>query len=125
MADERHEYEALIPIDDPVMSRTAYLPGQPVHAQVVEDWGLKVGQAGDEGAQVLSLRPQQMARPAANASQQDWLRYRAGQPGANVAELELLGRNALRDMDAPEQTTDEATDAERDDEADEADQEKE
>lgn len=108
MADERPEYEALTPIDDPAHHRPAYLPGQPIHAQVVEDWGLRIGAADDPEAQVLSLRPQEMARPASNASQQEWLRYRAGQPGANVAELELLGRNQLRDMDvAPTDTADE------------------
>lgn len=100
MADERAEYEVLTPIDDPAHHRPAYLPGQPIHAQVVEDWGLRIGTADDPEAQVLSLRPQEMARPASNASQQEWLRYRAGKPGANVAELELLGRNQLRDMDA-------------------------
>lgn len=110
MADERPEYEVLIPIDDPAFARPAYLPGQPITAQVVEDWGLRIGGADDEQAQVMSLRPQEQARPAANASQQEWLRYRAGQPGADVAELELLGRNALRDMDAPDERDDEQPD---------------
>lgn len=108
MADERHEYEALVDIDDPAMNRVAYRPGMPIHAQVVQDWGLRVGTGDGDDAQVVSLRPAEMARPAANASQQDWLRYRAGQPGANVAELELLGRNALRDLDEPEREQAEA-----------------
>ncbi len=99
MVDERHEYEALIPINDPGTGRAAYLPGHGVHAQVVEDWGLVVGEHGDEQAQVVSLRPREMAAPSANASREEWFRYRAGQPGADRAALEDMGRNALRDMD--------------------------
>ncbi len=110
MVDERHEYEALIPINDPGTGRAAYLPGHGVHAQVVEDWGLVVGEHGDEQAQVVSLRPQQMARPGANASRDEWFRYRSGQPGADRAALEDMGRNALRDMD------DDATDGQADEE---------
>lgn len=99
MADERHEYEALRVLVDPGTGRTAYMPGQGVHGQVVADWGLAVGDEGDDEAQVRSLRPAEMARPAGNASRDEWLRYRQGQPDADADALDEMGRDALRDMD--------------------------
>lgn len=107
MADERHEYEVLVNIDEPGMDRVAYRPGQPIHAQVVQDWGLTVGEAGDDEAQVMSLRPRELARPASNASRDEWFAYRASQPGADRAALDDMGRNALRDMDRDPDAPDE------------------
>lgn len=91
MAGERPEYRVLRPIPDPAnVGRTAYLPGEGIHLQVVEDWGLAVGE------DVEPARRDSIPRPAGNASRADWARYALIQ-GLSQEEVDGLTRDQLRD----------------------------
>jgi len=96
VVDDRHEYEALVGITDPVNpGRFAYTPGQGVHAQVVADWGLTVGE------HVMALRPDEMAEPAGNASRDEWARYRLARQELDAETVDGMGRDQLRDYKPP------------------------
>jgi hypothetical protein len=87
MAGERPEYRVLRPIPDPVnLGRTAYLPGEGILLQVVEDWG-------------LTARKDSIPRPAGNASRADWAKYALIQ-GLPAEEVDGLTRDQLRDHPA-------------------------
>jgi hypothetical protein len=94
MAGERPEYRVLRPIPDPVnLGRTAYLPGEGILLQVVEDWGLTVGE------DVEPARKDSIPRPAGNASRADWAKYALIQ-GLPAEEVDGLTRDQLRDHPA-------------------------
>jgi hypothetical protein len=103
MAGERPEYRVLRPIPDPTnMGRTAYLPGEGIYAQVVDDWHLV------EGEDVESARPNAFERPAGNASRDAWARYRLSEGRLTQQEVDGMGRDELRDFDT--ETADSAAD---------------
>lgn len=90
MAGERPDYRALQVIPDRNNpSRSAYQPGEDLHAQVVQDWGLVIG------VDVEALRPEQMARPAGNAKRDEWATYALAQ-GLSVEKVDGMGRDELR-----------------------------
>jgi hypothetical protein len=91
MAGERPEYRVVRAIPDPVNAgHTAYLPGEGIHLQVVEDWGLVVGE------DVEPARRDSIPRPAGNASRTDWAKYALIQ-ALDPEEVDSLTRDELRD----------------------------
>lgn len=104
MAGERWDYQALRAITDPNYGRIAYNEGDYLMAQVVEDWGLVVGE------DVKPAQPDAVARPPGNASRSQWAAYRLAQ-GADPEQLDAMTRDELRDMD-PVAESDTATEAE-------------
>ncbi len=99
MVNERPDYRALRAIPDRNNpSRSAYLEGQYLHAQVVEDWGLTIGE------DVTPARPDVIPRPASNATRAEWAAYALGQ-GLTPAEVDDMTRDQIRDQfpaDEPE-----------------------
>ena len=90
MAGERPEYRVLRAIPDRNnASRSAYLEGEYMHAQVVADWDLQIG------VDVASVRPESMARPAGNASRAEWATYALAQ-GRDQEYVDGLSRDQLR-----------------------------
>lgn len=94
MADERWDFTVLRPIADRHTSGTAYLPGEGIMAQVVDDLGLVVGE------DVTPARPNSMEQPAGNASRADWARYAAIQ-GMPQERVDGLTRDQIRDEYVP------------------------
>lgn len=94
MADERWEYRALRPIT--YQDRVAYNPGDGLMSQVVSDLRLEVG------VDVEPARPDVELRPADDAPRGDWARYAVDQ-GVDLAEVEQLGRDELRDRFPPQE----------------------
>jgi hypothetical protein len=99
MTDERREYTVLRAVQHPLVARTAYLPGEGIQAQVVEDLGLIVGE------DVTPARSDVIPMPAGNASRGDWERYAqfqavdAGHPTQD--EIDGMTRDQLRDLYSP------------------------
>lgn len=92
MANERPEYRTLHAIPDPVnIGRNAYNEGEPIFAQVVDDWGLVVGE------DVESARPNALPAPAGNASRGAWATYRLSQ-GVPAETVDAMTRDELRDF---------------------------
>lgn len=99
MANERWDYKTLRPIGDPNNAgRVAYAEGQGIFAQVVEDWGLVVGE------DVTPARPDVVERPAGNAKRSEWATFRLGQ-GMDPEQVDGMTRDELRDADAEDPST--------------------
>ncbi len=88
MANERYDFVALRTIEYPE-GQPAYLAGQGVMAQVVDDLGLVVGE------DVAPARPDVIPEPAGNAPRSDWAAYAIGQ-GMSRDEADDLTRDELR-----------------------------
>jgi hypothetical protein len=92
--NEPCEYRVLLPVL--VNGVQAYLPGEGISLQVVEDLGLVVGE------HVEPARADVIGMPALNASRADWVRYaqfqsvRDGKP--SLTEIDDLTRDQLRDL---------------------------
>jgi hypothetical protein len=95
VANERWDYIALQDILDPGYGRAAYREGEGLYAQVVEDWGLVVGE------DVTPARPDSMPQPAGNASRAQWAKYAQIQ-GVDPDEVDGMTRDQLRDKFAAE-----------------------
>jgi hypothetical protein len=87
MANERYEFTALQTIA--YQGAPAYVAGQGVMAQVVEDLGLVVG------VDVTPARAGVVARPAGNAKRSEWAAYALAE-GMDQTEVDDLTRDQLR-----------------------------
>ena len=94
--NERWDYKTLRDIRDRTYpERVAYYAGEGIMAQVVQDWGLVLGE------DVAPARPGLVQRPAGNAKRDDWVAFRLAQ-GVPVGDVQDLGRDDLRDMPDPQ-----------------------